>query len=139
MALNDRQSGHWRYNLRQILGLTAAVAFVVAAAAAMPNRYGSISLLLITLILPGVLLTIAITGSEQAKIFCLAATIPIAFALYVVGWALGWTVFGSSSPTQLVAWFDDYGGAVTTTVLSAWICGGISGILCVWIRRRLQR
>jgi hypothetical protein len=135
---HDNHQERWRFSLRQLLIITTAVACTLAATVALPTAYGSISLLVATLVLPGALGTIAALGGPQVKTFCLSALVPIIFCLYAVGWALGWVVFQSSAPLQLMAWFNDYGNGLKSVILSAWICGAVAGLFCVVIRRMLQ-
>ena len=121
----------WQFSLRQLLILMGAAAIVLAAFAALPTGPGSIALLIVTLILPGALATIAAVGGKRAKTFCWSALVPIGVCLFSIGWALGWVVFQSSTPLQLVEWFEVYGVALKAVILSAWLCGGLAGAVCV--------
>jgi hypothetical protein len=134
----DNYPARWQFSLRQLLIITTAVACTLAATIALPTAYGSMSLLAATLMLPGILGTIAAVGGPHAKTFCLSAAVPVIFCLYAVGWALGWVVFQSSAPLQIVAWFNDYGRGLKAVILSAWMCGAAAGLFCVVIRRMIQ-
>jgi hypothetical protein len=125
--------------LRQLLGLTAAAAFVAAATAALPTQAGSIALFLAMLIVPGLLGVLALVGGAQARTFCLGAAVPIVFCLYAVGWAFGWVIFNASSFQQLTLWFHNNGEVIKSVILGSWICGGLAGLICVVARRMLER
>lgn len=139
MNADHEEPVRWQFSLRQLLVLTAATALLLVASAALPTGVGSIGLLVATLILPGVLATIAAVGGKQAKTFCWSALVPIAFSLYAVGWAFGWVIFQSSDALQLVGWFETYGTALKAVILSAWLCGGLAGTVCLVLRRILER
>lgn len=94
-------------------------------------------MLVASLLLLGILVTIALNGGDYAKCFCFAAMFPLIFALYSIGWGLGWTVYNASTPEQLLSWFGSRGDAIKAVTLSAWGCGAFSGLVCLIIRWRL--
>jgi hypothetical protein len=128
-----------QFSIRQLLLLTTLAAVTVAAAAVLPTLHGTLVLLAATLILPGALATIAFTGGPDAKALCLPATLPLAFGLYAVAWALGWIVFQSTDYNVLPAWFEERGRLIKTVLLCSWICGALAGLTCLAIRRLLNR
>lgn len=124
-----------RFSIRDLLLLTTAAAFAVAAAAVLPTLHGTLILLLAALIAPAALATAAMTGGSDAKVFCLSAIVPIAFALYCLGWAMGWAVYQVTEPNDLSSWIGDHGRTIKALLLASWACGALAGITCVGIRR----
>jgi hypothetical protein len=122
-----------RFALRHLLLLTTLTAAVVAAAAALPTLHGTLLLLTASLILPGVLVTIALTGGADAKALCLPAIVPLAFGIYGVAWAFGWFVFQASDPNELLPWLEAHGRTIKTTLLCSWFIGALAGLVCVAI------
>jgi hypothetical protein len=125
---------NWQFSLRQLLAITAVAAFVVAAVAALPTQSGSIALLGVTLLVPGVLGTFALGGGRRVRAFCAGAAIPVVFSLYVLGWALGWVIFSAASIQHVTMWFHDNGVVVKTVILMSWICGALTGLICAMIQ-----
>jgi hypothetical protein len=130
------------FSIRQLLLLTTLTAAAVAAAAKLPTLYGTIALLVASLMLPGALATVAASGGPMAKSFCLPALVPLTMGLYAVGWALGWCTYQSAEPSEMVEWLALHGRVFKAVLLSAWACGAAAGLTCVVIyqtRRRAPR
>jgi len=124
----------WQFSLRQLLGLTAVATFIVAAVAALPTQSGSIALFAAMLLVPGVLGTFALAGDKRVRAFCVGAAIPIVFGLYALGWALGWVIFSGTSIQHLTLWFHNNGEVIKTVILTSWICGALTGLICATIQ-----
>ncbi len=64
---------------------------------------------------------------------------PLAFGLYGLAWAFGWNIFGASSPSQLIQWFEDRSSVIKAVALASWACGGVAGLSGLCFRWGMNR
>jgi lipid-A-disaccharide synthase-like uncharacterized protein len=137
--MSNNTPGRFQFSMRHVLVFMAAAAFTITATVAVPHWSGCMVLLGATLILLGILMTNAAMGGPKAKTFCIPATIPIIFALYTIGWALGWIIYSSVSHRQVIVWFATNGQVIKTMLLASWLCAVVAGVVCVLFQRMLGR
>ena len=128
----------WRFTVRGLLVIIAVLAIICAAAFTLPVGLGAIIFLAVTTMLPGILGTIAYSGGDYAKCFCLGAMVPLIFVLYSVGWGFGWTIFNSATPTVALMWFNANGNSIKAVLASGWFIAAVAGTICVVLRWQLK-
>ena len=127
------ESKRFQFNLRTSIVFTAIIA-IITAVAVTSGYFSGLSFMFLAFLSPGILGTIAYNGGPYDKVFCLSAMVPILFGLYSLGWAFGWTVFNSTSPTQLLGWFETRHHIIKAVTLSSWVAALLCGLICLLVR-----
>jgi hypothetical protein len=131
----------FQFGLSTMLILTVLVAVSCSLFFSMPNKPGTIALMVITLALPAVFATVLIYGRGYRRTFCLGALFPsgvmmVCTSLMVMIHAISAYQNTVDTWTQFA---DKVGPYYRPFVGLAWVSSILIGLLCVLIRLLTER